>query len=947
LVTIKELVFSVRVDDRATGQLNNIAQAKTRVSRSVSTSPIKVKADTSGAVRAIDSVTDAVHKSRSAASGFGAALAVTSNTMRQASLSLFRLFSASDIYSKNFHLNMAAAAFALTAAALAASQLTQALAQGVLSAAELESRVVRVAKVTGYDRPQTRLLTRDIQSVAMTTGMGRLDTAGAFETAGALGIGDEFKKAGNINKAREELRSFTIASIEAASAFSMPVDAATEGLAKIGNVAKPSTMAWEEFVRRSASAIDILGNTTAARESEIVTSLKHMAGALSKYKPTPDVLSAWYAYSATLVAAGQTGDHAGEMLKDIVTYVQRNTDNKISNVLGWSPKQLDEEMKANAPGVIKTLAEIYAASDAVTRGEIGKALGRTGGEGIAVLAGSLDKLSTNVESSNLGFQEGNAIASSYSRTLETFNTQIGRLQEIISALTMPTALLNTLTYFLTILNNILEPVVKLRWALTDMLGSIPFANVLIGATVVLALASAFEVLLVEVRKNTLAMALWDKVTTMSKSTASGFTGVLQAVGAQMVANARAITDPKNWAIFMNDLRLSKKELMGTRTFFLSAIPGDTNYAGPITRFAGALRKATLDMKAFALAVVAGMREAAIATVAAMTKMLAAVWAFILGNPFTVIIGVIFALIAGFSILAYKLGYFSRAFDVFKESAMGKDLFGWIDHMSKLLDKAGTDFQAFVKEVKSGGGPGAVLITILETAAAVIYEVFKFIDTLYLNYKAMNSGRNPLVDMLMSLGSRLYLIMIFVEKIYWFLGLLKQVIESAWDLIREPLGRILDFLIRVWEWWGPKIDETVKFLSDIKSILGQLYQQLGGAWKNIEGLYDKYVPEPVKNAVGIAKDTTLNLAGFVYDNTIGKFINKGHTGGLITSGGLLSVQAGERLQPAGISRGNQSSPSVVFNANFYVSHEMSQRERSEVRKLVEDTVARGIRQYGAF
>lgn len=300
-------------------------------------------------------------------------------------------------------------------------------AASVQTAANWESLMAGISKTTGVEGAGLQQLSADLQQIRMETGATAEGIAGAVTAAGSIGI------------PTAELAGFSKVALQMGSAFSMSAETASTSMGKIGNVIKPAEMSWTEFATKAGSSINVLADSMATSEEQILTGMTHLGAVMGMLKPPEDTIPAWTALVATVQSLGLSGDQAGEAIQDALTYAAKNASSKdlgidVAGLLGISGEQLQLDLRSNAPEVLQNVARAIAALPLDKQAAAMAMFGSTGSKAIALLMGDLnkttgefDKLGTAIDGSNKAWEEGSSLSGAYAKSQENFNAATGRL----------------------------------------------------------------------------------------------------------------------------------------------------------------------------------------------------------------------------------------------------------------------------------------------------------------------------------------------------------------------------------------------------------------------------------------------------------------------------------------------------------------------------------------
>ncbi|MGB3944003.1 MAG: phage tail tape measure protein, partial [Methanothrix sp.] len=277
------------------------------------------------------------------------------------------------------------ATIAIAGATAAFAALGAGIAGSVRAAAQWQTLMVDVQKVTDTTAAGFASLSKDLLAIRGETGASMESIAGAAAGAGRMGIDPT------------EIADYTSTILKMSSAWDMSADAASESIGKIGSVVKPAEMTWTEFGNRMGSTINDLADSMATSEESIVTGMKKVSAQMAMLKPSPDQLSAWAALIGQLQAFGMTAETSGESLKDALNYMMRDDKSGISSMLDMDATEFQEAIREDAIGTIQELAVAISELPIEEQGQALQKFGATGGQMMGMLVGKVDPVTKEVE----------------------------------------------------------------------------------------------------------------------------------------------------------------------------------------------------------------------------------------------------------------------------------------------------------------------------------------------------------------------------------------------------------------------------------------------------------------------------------------------------------------------------------------------------------------------
>ncbi len=277
---------------------------------------------------------------------------------------------------------------------------------------ELEQQMAYVAKTTGLAGEQLIELRDSLLALSTQMPTSVEELAQIAQIAGQLGI-----------QGRAAILEFTKTVAQMSVAFDMTAEDATINMAKIaGAFALPIKQ-----VKNLASAINVLGNTTAAAEREILNALRRFAGVASQFNITADSASALV---ATLIALGEEPERAGYRLSSAILDLTDNLD-KLALQMRTTVEELKKRLDmGDALGVLldylNYLRRIPSETERAALAQ--EVFSADAYRAVAKLITAYDTLQVNLKNAQQGFIEGTALAKEYENATATLAAQFQRLK---------------------------------------------------------------------------------------------------------------------------------------------------------------------------------------------------------------------------------------------------------------------------------------------------------------------------------------------------------------------------------------------------------------------------------------------------------------------------------------------------------------------------------------
>jgi TP901 family phage tail tape measure protein len=211
-----------------------------------------------------------------------------------------------------------AAKFTMLAGVAGIAAVGIAVGKSVSAFADFEDAMAGVKKTTGMSDEAIKSLGEGIKGLAGTIPLAHTELADIAAVAGQLGIQE-----------KDAILEFTKTAAEMATAFDMPAEKAATVAAKLTNIYGLGI----EKASNLASAINALGNTTAASESQISDYAMSLgASAVNMGFSSTEAV----AMGASLISMGMDASDAGTRLNSAFTAMGKKVED-VSEFLGMYP----------------------------------------------------------------------------------------------------------------------------------------------------------------------------------------------------------------------------------------------------------------------------------------------------------------------------------------------------------------------------------------------------------------------------------------------------------------------------------------------------------------------------------------------------------------------------------------------------------------------------------
>jgi len=244
------------------------------------------------------------------------------------------------------------------------------------AAIDFESAMAKVSKTVGGTPTEMAKLGDELLNLSRTIPLTAIELASIAAAGGQLGI------------AANEIKPFVEVTAKMATAFDMTADEAGTAIGKLKNVFSLSIPEITTF----GDAINQLGNTSAAREKDIVDVMLRVGGTSRQFGLAKEQTAA---LAAAMLSLGKPPEVAATSINSLLNRMQTATMQsgdfmEALDKIGMSAEQMAESVANDPQKAIETLLETLAKLDGRERSEVLTGLfGREFQDDIAVLVGGL------------------------------------------------------------------------------------------------------------------------------------------------------------------------------------------------------------------------------------------------------------------------------------------------------------------------------------------------------------------------------------------------------------------------------------------------------------------------------------------------------------------------------------------------------------------------------
>ncbi|PHS66371.1 MAG: phage tail tape measure protein [Thalassobium sp.] len=288
-------------------------------------------------------------------------------------------------------------------------------------AIDFESAMADVRKVVDGTDEQFDALTARIKEM---TGELPITADGLAQIAAA---------GGQLGVPIDKLDQFIELTARMSVAFDLSVEQAGQAVAKLSNIFNIPI----DNVEALGDAINTLGNTTAAREADILDVLTRIGGTASQFKLTA-IQSA--ALAATMIEMGATSEVAGTGINALLSKlqtanVQGPEFQRALEGMGLSAKQLADDIRANPQQALTEFLRTLSTLDDQARAEtLTRLFGQEYQDDIARLLNGLDKYDASLKRITNTGQTAGAMQREFAARMQTTEAEIQLMQNGLQAI---------------------------------------------------------------------------------------------------------------------------------------------------------------------------------------------------------------------------------------------------------------------------------------------------------------------------------------------------------------------------------------------------------------------------------------------------------------------------------------------------------------------------------
>ncbi|MDR0717514.1 MAG: phage tail tape measure protein [Azoarcus sp.] len=290
-------------------------------------------------------------------------------------------------------------------------------------AIDFEAAMADVAKVVDGTDEQLASLAKRIKELSTELPIAADGLAKMAAAGGQLGI------------PIEKLEQFIQLSAEMSTAFGIDADAAGAAVAKLSNVFNLPL----EGVRDLGDAINVLGNTTAAAEKDIINVMTRIGGTAKQFGLTGKQAAA---LASTMLSLGVSSQVAGTGINAMLAKLQTAGDQskefrQALEDIGLSASQLADSIRENPQAALTEFLDTLEKLDASDRASVlTRMFGTEYQDDIARLLNGLKQYKESLDRVSDSSKTAGAMSAEFKKRLETTQAQIDILQNSVKNLSI-------------------------------------------------------------------------------------------------------------------------------------------------------------------------------------------------------------------------------------------------------------------------------------------------------------------------------------------------------------------------------------------------------------------------------------------------------------------------------------------------------------------------------
>ncbi len=349
------------------------------------------------------------------------------------------------------------------------------------AAVKFESSMAGVKKVVEATPEAFAVLRGELLALTRTLPLTADELAQIAAAAGQLGI------------ATKDIAAFTQVTAKMATAFDMSAEAAGDSIGKIKNIYKLSIAEVETF----GDAINQLGNTSAARERDIVDVMQRIGGAAQQFGLATTEAAA---LAAAMLSLGKAPEVASTSINSLLNRMQTATmeSGEFQDALakiGLSAQDMAAQVAADPQAAIENLLTTLSKLDGQKKAEVLTGLfGREFQDDIAVLVSGLQTYQEALGQVAEKTEYAGSMNKEFAARAATTENQLILMKNAVRE-----AGINLGTVFLPAIKNILRPITAAIRLLADFAAAFPqisaaLVTLATSAVILGPLVKAFEIL---------------------------------------------------------------------------------------------------------------------------------------------------------------------------------------------------------------------------------------------------------------------------------------------------------------------------------------------------------------------------------------------------------------------------------------------------------------------
>ena len=356
----------------------------------------------------------------------------------------------------------------------------QQLFQSMSSAIDFETSLADVGKVADFANTEAlEQFGKELQKLSSEIPLTVTELAAMAEAGGQMGI------------AKDQLTGFVEVAAKMATAFKMTGDESGQAIGKLMTVFNLSIPQVEKL----GDAINVLGNTTNAKEKEIIDVLTRIGGIGQQFGLSAKELSA---LAASFLSLGKSPEVAGTAINALLSKlstanVQSKDFKEALGALGISANQLADDISTNPTQALDAfLTKLSSLPKQIQGDTIGRLFGAEFADDVASLVQSLETYRKNLAGVADENSTAGAMQDEFAKRLKTTQAELDLMKNALNEIAV-----NLGSTFLPAVRALAQGVAEVSKAIATLVDNPFVAGSLIAGMVALAAKTQTAKLIIE------------------------------------------------------------------------------------------------------------------------------------------------------------------------------------------------------------------------------------------------------------------------------------------------------------------------------------------------------------------------------------------------------------------------------------------------------------------